>query len=393
MANPAIEIIINKNNSYATGMYFDDGSIIIYKGSKASPFFNMANLSKSNLEWRKRLENEFLDRNKIFIKDCEFPNYSTCVSSIIGTNHNATGINVVSGGTLFDYLNNEERGPLCFSVTCRPDAYDVEAAFNNLDSIWWRQSVARIRKNDIVYIYVAKPIQSYIYKCLVLQADVSEENADTGKDAKYILDISALPEKRMYMELKLLEKGNLPVELIEKETEFNSFALRKQFLLNPNMVSVFDKYFKVRPSLADLDDEEKPIYDYAPSLNSATPKKVTGETTRYVRSAYERKLAIALSENRCQMPGCNHELFLDKSGKPYLEVHHIIPMNAQGDFDVSVDVVENLVCLCPSCHREIHNGMNSEEKIVELFNSRKSKLSEKGITLEIEDLLGYYGIK
>ena len=26
MANPVIEIIITKNNSYATGMYFDDGS-------------------------------------------------------------------------------------------------------------------------------------------------------------------------------------------------------------------------------------------------------------------------------------------------------------------------------------------------------------------------------
>ena len=393
MPNPVVEIIINKNNSYATGMYFDDGSIKIYRGSKASPFPNYLNLSKSNLEWRKLLENEYLDTNKVFVKDCMFPNYSTCVSAVIGTNHNATGINVISGGTLFDYLNNEERGPLYFSITCRPDAYDVEGAFNNLDSIWWRQSVSRIRKGDIVYIYVAKPIQSYVYKCVVLQTDVPEDKADIAKDAMYILDIAALPEKRNYMELKLVEKGDLPVEIIEKEADFNSFALRKQFLLSSEVVTVFDKHFKIKPSLADLDDKETPVYDYAPTRDNVVPKTVTGEATRFVRSAYERKRAIELSNKKCQMPGCTHELFLDKNGNPYLEVHHIIPMNAQGDFQKSIDIVENMVCLCPSCHREIHNGKNSRDKIIEVFNSRNKALSSKGIILEIESLLAYYGIK
>ena len=54
------------------------------------------------------------------------------------------------------------------------------------------------------------------------------------------------------MELKLLEIGNLPVEIIQKETEFNSFGLRKQFLLNDEVLKVFEKSFISRPSLADL---------------------------------------------------------------------------------------------------------------------------------------------
>lgn len=397
MPNPVVEIIITKNSSYATGIYFDDGSVKINQGSKVSPYV-VPSASKSVLEWRKRIQNECLNESGIFIRNFTFPNYSSCVSAIVGRNDNADSIDTVDGIPLSKYLIEKEvRGPLSFSVTCRPDAYDVEGAFQNLDSVWWRQSVSRIRKNDYVYIYVAKPIQSYVYKCLVLNANVPEEQADLSKDAKYILDIAALPEKRMYMELKLLEIGNLPVEIIQKETEFNSFGLRKQFLLNDEVLKVFEKSFISRPSLADLDDEENIEYHYSVSeTNSAPRKKVVGETEKYVRSAFERQKALDINGKQCQMPDCTHKLFKNKSGEPYLEVHHIIPINAQSDFDpINIDIAENMVCLCPSCHREIHNGQNSKDKIIEIFNSRKEKLERKGIVLSggIDQLLNYYGIK
>lgn len=393
MANPVIEIIITKNNSYATGMYFDDGSIRINIGSKVSPY-TLPSLSKNYVEQRRIIENECLDNRGVFVKEYTFKNYSSCVSVITGKNDNASAIDTTENITLEDFLNEkQERGPLCFSVTCRPDAYDVEGAFSNLDSIWWRQSIPRIRKNDVVYIYVARPIQAYVYKCLVLQADVSEEKADLAKDAMYILDIGALPEKRCYMELKLIEKGHLPVSFIEKETEFNSLALRKQFLLSAEAVAVFDKYFKEQPSLADLDDNEPVEYYYSNTSNLEVPKRVTGSTSRYIRSAYEKQKAIGLSDKKCQMPGCTHELFINKNGEPYLEVHHIIPMNAQDHFNVNIDIAENMVCLCPSCHREVHNGQDSKEKILSLYRSRRELLSDKNIFVDDDELLEFYGIK
>ena len=74
-------------------------------------------------------------------------------------------------------------------------------------------------------------------------------------------------------------------------------------------------------------------------------------------------------------------------------MHHIIPINAQEDFpNVNIDIPENVVCLCPSCHREIHNGRDSKEMMIKLFDSRKDILIAKGISLNIEKMCEYYGI-
>ncbi|AWV01316.1 hypothetical protein DM992_11800 [Burkholderia sp. JP2-270] len=39
------------------------------------------------------------------------------------------------------------------------------------------------------------------------------------------------------------------------------------------------------------------------------------------------------------------------TGRPYLEVHHVLPL-AQGGHDT----VANAIALCPNCHREQHYG-------------------------------------
>lgn len=52
---------------------------------------------------------------------------------------------------------------------------------------------------------------------------------------------------------------------------------------------------------------------------------------------------------RCQKPAP----FSRKSNNtPYLEVHHKIPLSKGGD-----DSIENVIALCPNCHREMHYGI------------------------------------
>ena len=40
-----------------------------------------------------------------------------------------------------------------------------------------------------------------------------------------------------------------------------------------------------------------------------------------------------------------------KDGRPYLEVHHLIPLSKGGS-----DELSNVIALCPNCHRESHFG-------------------------------------
>jgi hypothetical protein len=53
----------------------------------------------------------------------------------------------------------------------------------------------------------------------------------------------------------------------------------------------------------------------------------------------------------CQSPAP----FLTPLGKPYLEVHHVIPVSSGG-----WNGKDNLVAICPNCHREIHHGKHGD---------------------------------
>lgn len=59
---------------------------------------------------------------------------------------------------------------------------------------------------------------------------------------------------------------------------------------------------------------------------------------------------------RCEI-NPSHQLFTSKAtGQNYLEAHHIIPVSLGSQFSVQLDVMENVVCLCPLCHRAIHHA-------------------------------------
>ena len=50
-----------------------------------------------------------------------------------------------------------------------------------------------------------------------------------------------------------------------------------------------------------------------------------------------------------------------------MEAHHLIPLRMQHDFENSLDVVGNIVSICPNCHRLIHYGRDKDKKVLELL--------------------------
>lgn len=93
-----------------------------------------------------------------------------------------------------------------------------------------------------------------------------------------------------------------------------------------------------------------------------------------------------------------HELnyFKTKKGLTYLEGHHMVQMENSKFFEKDVDVVENIVPICPNCHRKIHNAdKNTIIKMLNLYynNSDKRELIRKGIFVDIETLARFYGIE
>lgn len=87
----------------------------------------------------------------------------------------------------------------------------------------------------------------------------------------------------------------------------------------------------------------------------ATPAKVLAQTIAYRRNpdvVAERLFQANGHCEHCRNPAPFERL----DGRPFLEVHHRIPLAEGGD-----DVLNNTVALCPNCHREAHFGKKWEE--------------------------------
>ncbi|WP_027518475.1 MrcB family domain-containing protein [Bradyrhizobium sp. WSM1417] len=123
------------------------------------------------------------------------------------------------------------------------------------------------------------------------------------------------------------------------------------------------------------------------------PPKVNGmQAGKYQRNPEMAAIAIQSASHQCEM-GPGHTTFTSrKTKKPFVEAHHLIPMQCQGDFEVSLDVPENIVALCPGCHRKFHHARFGDLKsqLAILFSARNEALRTRSIGIELNMLNKIY---
>jgi len=122
------------------------------------------------------------------------------------------------------------------------------------------------------------------------------------------------------------------------------------------------------------------------------PSTSVVKTGRYPRSAERSAAALLNARHLCEIDG-SHETFISKkSGTQYVEAHHLIKMECQADFGYSLDVEENIVSLCPNCHKRLHHGKYPEIEAIlrRLLTSREFGLKGRGILKPHDKLLEQY---
>ena len=93
-----------------------------------------------------------------------------------------------------------------------------------------------------------------------------------------------------------------------------------------------------------------------------------------------------------------HTTFLTSKGNPYMEGHHLIPCTVtNSEFfkgRSKLDREENIVSICPTCHRAIHfSDAATKRKLIEkLYNKQKVKLESVGLKIDLETILSKYSV-
>lgn len=79
------------------------------------------------------------------------------------------------------------------------------------------------------------------------------------------------------------------------------------------------------------------------------------------RNEVVREFALQMADGVCQ--GCGENApFYTGDDDPFLEVHHLHRVS-----DGGLDDPENVIAICPNCHREVHHGRNGEKLNEELI--------------------------
>ena len=225
------------------------------------------------------------------------------------------------------------------------------------------------------------PVTGASYGSIDLKADTSNARGyELGAIASFIYQRDSLPSEEKFAE-------NYS-ELLKAYDQLFNLAGKDLMSLQAMTDSEFQS--EVEESLAISDEKDSFVeIDGAESKPALLP---TVAGTKYKRDVNKSKQAIRRSGYRCEVDPSHESFISNVSKKKYLEAHHLIPMAAQEKFDNSLDILPNIVSLCPNCHRLIHHGIYSQKsKLIQaLFLARRNEIVKKGVYIQEVDLLRIY---
>ncbi|QZN97855.1 MrcB family domain-containing protein [Symbiopectobacterium purcellii] len=165
----------------------------------------------------------------------------------------------------------------------------------------------------------------------------------------------------------------------------NLFRLFSKSLLSSSE-ELFDLYALGLASLADdcKQDENQE--------NKKAKYRIAGSVNVYPRDIKVASSAIKKAKFFCEYDS-NHKYFKSKiSNQNYVEAHHFIPLSEQYNFEYSLDVVENIISLCPVCHKILHHGtINDKKPLIEKFyGERSDALADRELEISLDTLLSFY---
>ena len=122
-----------------------------------------------------------------------------------------------------------------------------------------------------------------------------------------------------------------------------------------------------------------------------------GQTNRAKTKPGIAKYVIKKANYHCSdsaVSSHGHSTFSTNTNKNYLEAHHLVPMKFQKAECPNLDRSQNIVALCPTCHRAIHYGNYSvkKEHLLPIYLERKPILEELGIDMcsDIDEFIRKY---
>ena len=257
-------------------------------------------------------------------------------------------------------------------ISNKPDTYDIDYDFYEFGKVDWYQNkmMSGFLTGDTVYVYRSAPIMEIRWECIV--GDVGYFFDDNGQKLQ--------SSNNGYNDgpfIELIAKNNLICGTSLSYSQLKLHGLKSK-LMGPQKVKgellsyiqdTINKYIRDNCGIESVNSlKEKDIITNAEKYSQFNiNKSYNTSSSIYKRNPYISEYAKLRARGMCQLCG-NKAPFNDKKGKPYLESHHIIWLSKGG-----FDSIDNIVALCPNCHKKMHI-VNDQNDINNLLMKAKKTI-------------------
>lgn len=243
----------------------------------------------------------------------------------------------------------------------------------------WEQAVEYIKLNSPVSEYV-RCYKSSSRIISLIRNNINLFNITSS-------DISINPDFDDYFNHNFMQKYDMEElnEILLRDVDYSYFLYNIQEF-DINLIDVPQKETSTEENIAiqekeiieseESDEEKDDNYiakidninefnvnpDVANGVSKIAPAQYNelSISKKYRRNPLLGRIAIQNAYYACEN---NHEHATFKSAKTqknFMEAHHLVPVKYQQQiwqkYNINVDCVENIISLCPTCHRAFHNG-------------------------------------
>ncbi len=177
----------------------------------------------------------------------------------------------------------------------------------------------------------------------------------------------------------------------------NQFANLEKFInfANRSLIAPIHTILPIDTDIIEIDDDLSDFSD----IHRKPEKGVDGSGRKRFKT--HKKIRDSVLRNANYLCNCHdkkHFYFESTDLHNYVEGHHIVPMNRQEEYyfdkNINLDIPNNIIPLCPTCHCQIHLGSRlARIKIIsELYVRNKAKLLAFNPDLTLSILASYYNI-
>ena len=184
-----------------------------------------------------------------------------------------------------------------------------------------------------------------------------------------------------------------------KDKYYLSFNTKENYLSEISNLSIYNdtkgldqRYISEEENINEKFDFHYHNKEILNKLNNRKPKLEENSRTRYFTDRRIKETVFKNNDYKCFFDK-SHTTFLRINGTQFMEGHHIIPMNSQKDFKNSnIDREENILCVCPNCHRKIHLSSKDERKqlLKIVYEAKKKDFSNAKLNISFDDLYKKY---